>query len=562
MAVIGEWVRNPGRASRGVIQRCSCGRAAHAGKSCEGCARKKRRLSRAGKGSVTLDDTTKNRVLAILKERGEPLDRRVRGVMEHALGASFGDVRVHRDGEAAQTASLLSASAYTVGRHIVFAQGQYAPATITGLRLLAHELTHVVQQHGQAESGIENLVVGPEDDALERAARDVAASIGAGQPVAAGGGSVDAASAQAVVQREQRVCGPNVSKQIQGVWSQIQTNFRSKWNDDQKKEACRYLIAPYPNLPFDLTKNIDAFDTLPLYYDGALAWLLKPEMLDFPCGVPAPDVAKQFSQKQAEDRGLCSSSVVAYGKCWLSGTVNYGTYGIMMSLCNAQFPTSNPWPFSELGIPPHGFSMAFGENLIRAYKKHGGTMAEYDINEPISWYKATFTGGPAARPLVAGNRSSCDASGKDCSVDGSIVDWDYVWEPVRPRKGAGHAKGVVFNPSTLPAKKAPAPGPAAQNLDWAIGWWKVSDGNVYYYYFYGDSDVIYIKQPPNKTWIPPKNTGRKGRVTPLPHGMKVTWPPFSDEDATEETFTRMEWTSTTDMFATSTKYSPLGAKKL
>ena len=468
MSHIGETVR-AGRSSQAVIQRCSCGRAAHAGKSCEGCARKKRRLSRAGQGAVTLDESTKARVLAVLKDRGEPLDRRVRGAMERSLGAPFGDVRVHREGEAAQTAALLSASAYTVGRHIVFAQGQYAPATMTGLQLLAHELTHVVQQRGQTESGIEDLVIGP-DDALERAARDVAASIGSGQPVAIGGGSVDAAPAQAVVQREGKVCGPNVSKQIQGVWSQIQTNFKSKWSDDEKNNACRYLIAPYPNAPFNWKQNIDAFDTLPLYYDGAAAWLLKPEMLDFPCGVPAPDVTKEFSQKQAEDRGLCSSSVVAYGKCWLSGTVNYGTYGIMMSLCNAEFPTSNPWPWSELGIPPAGFTMAYGENLIRAYKKHGGTMAEYDINEPISWYKATYTGGPAGRPLVAGNRSSCDVSGKQCSVDGSIVDWDYVWEPVRPRKGPNHAKGVVFNPSKLPAKPAPAPEPVSQDLAWAVGW--------------------------------------------------------------------------------------------
>jgi hypothetical protein len=481
--------------------------------------------------------------------------------MERSLGASFGKVQVHRDGEAAHTASLLSASAYTVGRHIVFAEGQYAPSTITGLRLLAHELTHVVQQRAQAESGIQDLVVGPEDDALERAARDVAAHIVTGQRVGGGGGSIEAVPAQAVVQREQRVCGPNVTNQIQAVWSRIQADFRG-WDENKKSEACRYLIAPYPDAPFSWKKNIDAFDTLPLYYDGAFAWLLKKELLDYPCGVPAPPQAssgEKFSQKAAEDRGLCSSSVVAYGKCWLSGTVNYGTYGIMMSLCDKQYPTSNPWPWNQTGIPPQGYSIGFGENLIRAYKAHGGTMSEYDINEPIAWYRATFNGGPAGRPLTAGNRSTCDASGKDCSVDGSIVSWDYVWEPIKTRKGG--AQGVKFDASKLP-KKLPTPGPTALNIDWAIGWWKVWDGNNYWYYFYGDSDVIYIKQAPNKNWKPPKTTGRRGRVEPLEHGLKITWPPFSDEEGTVETFTRMNWTSTTDMSATSSKYSPLGAKKL
>jgi hypothetical protein len=330
MTVIGEWVRNQDASSRRVIQRCSCGRTAHTGKPCERCARrKKRRLSREGKGTVKLDDNTKKRVLAVLKERGEPLDRRVRGVMERSLGSPFADVRVHRDEEAAQTASLLSASAYTVGRHIVFAEGQYAPSAITGLQLLAHELTHVVQQRGQAESEIEDLLIGPEDDALERAARDVAASVVTGQPVAIGGGSVEVAPAQAIVQREQRVCGPNVTNQIQAVWRKIQSDFRG-WDEDKQSEACRYLIAPYPDFPFSWKQNINAFDTLPLYYDGALEWLLRKELLDYPCGVPAPDVApgQKFSQKTAEDRDLCSSSVVAYGKCWLSGTVNYGTYGI------------------------------------------------------------------------------------------------------------------------------------------------------------------------------------------------------------------------------------------
>jgi hypothetical protein len=560
MTVTGEWVRNHGRSSR-VIQRCSCGRTAHAGKPCEHCASaKKRRLSRAGKGAVKLDDNTRNHVLAVLKEHGEPLDRRVRGVMERSLGSPFGDVRVHRDSDAARTASLLSASAYTVGRHVVFAQGEYAPSTIAGLRLLAHELTHVVQQRGQAESGIEDLLVGPEDDALERAARGVAASIGAGRPAAVGG-SVDAAPAQAVVQREQRVCGPNVSNQLQAVWSRIQSDFLHSWDEDKQSDACRYLIAPYPGAPFSWKQNIDAFDTLPLFYDGSRAWLLRQELLDYPCGVPAPDVSpgRKLSQGEAEDRGLCSSSVVAYGKCWLSGTVNYGTYGIMLSLCNKKFPTSNPWPWSETGIPPAGFTIAYGENLIRAYKKHGGTMAEYDINEPIAWYRATYNGGPAGRPLIAGNRSTCDASGKDCSLDGSIVTWDYVWEPAKPRSSA---HGVKLDPSKLPPKKAPSSGPATESLDWAIGWWKVWDGNNYYYYFFGDSDVIYIKQPPNKTWTPSRSTGRKGRVEALEHGLKITWPPFPGEEATVETFTRMNWTSTTDMFATSTNYSPLGAKKL
>ena len=77
-----------------------------------------------------------------------PLDTGLRQDMEHRFGHAFANVRVHAGSEAAQSAQELGAHAYTVGRDIVFGAGRYAPNTGTGLRLLAHELTHVVQQGG------------------------------------------------------------------------------------------------------------------------------------------------------------------------------------------------------------------------------------------------------------------------------------------------------------------------------------------------------------------------------------------------------------------------------
>jgi hypothetical protein len=60
----------------------------------------------------------------------------------------FGQVRVHTDSEAAHSARALGARAYTIGPHVVFGEGQYRPHSIGGKELLAHELTHVVQQNG------------------------------------------------------------------------------------------------------------------------------------------------------------------------------------------------------------------------------------------------------------------------------------------------------------------------------------------------------------------------------------------------------------------------------
>ena len=82
----------------------------------------------------------------VLQSSGEPLEGATRALMEERFGYDFGNVRIHRDGRAAESARAVHAEAYTVGRDIVFNSGGFAPRTEMGRRLLAHELTHVVQQ--------------------------------------------------------------------------------------------------------------------------------------------------------------------------------------------------------------------------------------------------------------------------------------------------------------------------------------------------------------------------------------------------------------------------------
>ena len=81
---------------------------------------------------------------------GQPLDAATREFFSARFGHDFANVRVHADAEAAESARALNALAYTVGRDVVFGAGQYAPGTRAGQQLLAHELTHVVQQSGAA----------------------------------------------------------------------------------------------------------------------------------------------------------------------------------------------------------------------------------------------------------------------------------------------------------------------------------------------------------------------------------------------------------------------------
>ena len=82
----------------------------------------------------------------VLRAPGQPVDEGTRTFMESRFGHDFSRVRVHTDGKAPESARAVNALAYTVGRDVVFGAGQYAPGTTAGRRLMAHELSHVVQQ--------------------------------------------------------------------------------------------------------------------------------------------------------------------------------------------------------------------------------------------------------------------------------------------------------------------------------------------------------------------------------------------------------------------------------
>src|SRR4029079_14425381 len=86
----------------------------------------------------------------VLAGSSMPLEQALRSDMEQRFGYEFSRVRVHSGAAAEQSAREVNAKAYTVGHDIVFGTGRFAPATHEGRRLIAHELTHVVQQSGAA----------------------------------------------------------------------------------------------------------------------------------------------------------------------------------------------------------------------------------------------------------------------------------------------------------------------------------------------------------------------------------------------------------------------------
>ncbi|RFC37560.1 MAG: protein of unknown function (DUF4157) [Candidatus Nitrotoga sp. LAW] len=106
------------------------------------------RIQRFTAQSMGQADIAPASVDRVLSGSGRPLEPALRQDMEQRFGHDFSRVRVHSGGAAEKSARDMDASAYTVGRDIVFGVGSYAPRSAAGRRLLAHELTHTLQQEG------------------------------------------------------------------------------------------------------------------------------------------------------------------------------------------------------------------------------------------------------------------------------------------------------------------------------------------------------------------------------------------------------------------------------
>lgn len=109
------------------------------------------RIQRLGGQAAGAMATAPASVDQVLAASGRPLETTLRQDMEQRFDHDFSRVRVHTDAAAAHSARDVSAHAYTVGHHLVFGAGRFAPATSGGRHLLAHELTHVVQQTGTGQ---------------------------------------------------------------------------------------------------------------------------------------------------------------------------------------------------------------------------------------------------------------------------------------------------------------------------------------------------------------------------------------------------------------------------
>jgi GH24 family phage-related lysozyme (muramidase) len=169
----------PRSSQRMLLRECDC--VENPGTpSCEGC--EQRQVQRSGDGlrpsRVPADSALDPGITSSIdasRGGGRPLERTARERLERGLGEPLGDVRVHADANAAALARAVSARAFTVGSDLFFAAGAYRPGSHDGDKLIAHEVTHAVQQRGAPGSG--PLTVSASADAAEVEAEAMASTL-------------------------------------------------------------------------------------------------------------------------------------------------------------------------------------------------------------------------------------------------------------------------------------------------------------------------------------------------------------------------------------------------
>jgi hypothetical protein len=162
---------------------------------------------------------------------GRPLDAPVRDDMEARLGADFGDVRVHTDDRAHDSAQSVNAHAYTVGSNVVFQRDRYDPGSSEGRTMLAHELTHVIQQRNGPVDGSPAVGGVRVSDPSDRFEREAASS--AERAMSAPSAPVSADASPAAVQRQE---APEEEEQQEEAPT-AQGAFVQRQSEDEEEQA-------------------------------------------------------------------------------------------------------------------------------------------------------------------------------------------------------------------------------------------------------------------------------------------------------------------------------------
>lgn len=166
-----------------VLQR-RCSTCATSGTKCDECDKKRTPLLQRNTCKSGGEPQAVPRIVdTVLSSAGQPLDSSTRALLEPRFGHEFSRVRIHTDSRAGVSAAAINADAYTVGNNVVFGTGKYDVSNPGGLRLLSHELSHVVQQGETVQRSTKSTI--SNDQSSEREADAIAERVVNGLPAPA-----------------------------------------------------------------------------------------------------------------------------------------------------------------------------------------------------------------------------------------------------------------------------------------------------------------------------------------------------------------------------------------
>jgi hypothetical protein len=326
-----------------------------------------------------------------LRSSGQPLDASTRAFMESRFQHDFSTVRVHTDARAAESAQAVNALAYTVGQDVVFGAGQFAPATRTGQKLLAHELTHVVQQQPGVASK-SSLSLGQINDVAEQEADRTADAVLAGDPMppvatGTGIGSVirragrdsDAPPPPPPVPSQPATtstCGPDVTAQVSAAVANTRSTFAG-WSNSNKRSACDALDS--------LLTGAYAWDIVELHNNG---WILNYR----------PACASQGATPP------CGSTVKVNADCYYAGSPNYVIFGTMCQLCNTHFTAVNDTSAANRFTQSR---MQYWINFYKGTGPLGLSTPSGNFATSRDWSNAGYQGWPSGGTAPSGDRNNC-----------------------------------------------------------------------------------------------------------------------------------------------------------
>ncbi len=322
------------------------------------------------KSEQTSGDLDAGKAARVAEQEGMPLAKEVRSFFEPRFGHDFSQVRVHVDGEAAHGAKAIQARAYTLGKNIVFGSGEYSPVTAEGKRLLAHELTHIIQQGSSKPKG-ENSS-GP----LYRSNISLAQPTVQRDDIPDAGADVADAGTEAPVPLEsppskKGICGPVVTKQL----SNGMTNLRTTFNglaENKRDDLCEQLT--------DSVHGLVTWDFLRLHVRD---WMEHEK-----CAT----IVKNATEP------CCANSVQVNDDCYYAGSPNYVLFGGMCKLCFDHYVAKPGDNLSDIS----NFTSKSMLSLIEIYKSDA-----WNFKNSQGWALAGYNGWPAGGTPPSG----------DCSAD-------------------------------------------------------------------------------------------------------------------------------------------------